>query len=613
MQRHIFVGLFLFFSIGFTQDFDDAVKFDFSLDKSSYKAGEPLIIHFDVNIKTNFHFYSTDPEKSLRPTVVEFYDSTYFDFYGEFTEPDPIIKYDKNFDMDVGIQKKKFRLSKNLKVSKNLIPGEYDVEGSLVYLACDPTMCIPKWDDFTIQLIIDEGIYENSETENTANTSMVDEAISEGFGSFILLAISMGFLALLTPCVFPMIPITVSFFTKMGESEGSSPLKSASVYTIGIITIFTVLGLLLAATLGATGANQIASNPWINILIGGLFVYFAFSLFGQYEIEMPSALRQFSMKQEQRGGVMGILFMAFTFTLTSFTCTVQFVGLLLVTASQGDYFWPVLGMVCFATAFALPFFFLALFPQYLSKLPQSGGWLNSVKVIMGFLELGAAFKFFSNTDLVWQLGIFTRPMVLASWTIIAILMGVYLLGKIRLPHDSQLEIIGVPRLMMSIACLSFGLYLSTGLFGQPIHGLIDSYLPPDFTYVEKSNTESISSHENLKWYEDFEEGMAKSKETQIPVFLDFTGYTCTNCRWMEMNIFEESEVIELFEQFILIRLYTDGGKNARKYQQMEVDRFGTAALPYYVILSPDDVEISRFAGMDTDINKFVTFLKKGLI
>ena len=609
-------------SIGYSVDFDDAVNFKASLDKERYLAGEPLILHFDVKVADNFHIYSANPENSLRPTEVEFYDSTYFDTFGKFSEPDPIIKYDKNFEMDVGIHKKAFRLSKSLTVSKDLKPGNYKIKSTLVYLACDPTMCIPVWDDFELELVIKEGKYVPIATKKDASDSIVDEAISEGLGSFILLAISMGFLALLTPCVFPMIPITVSFFTKMGENEGSSPLKSATIYTLGIITIFTTLGLILAVTLGATGANQIASNPWVNIFIGSLFVYFAFSLFGQYEIEMPSALRQFSMKQEQRGGMLGVLFMAFTFTLTSFTCTVQFVGLLLVTASQGDYFWPILGMICFATAFALPFFFLALFPQYLSKLPQSGGWLNSVKVIMGFLELGAAFKFFSNTDLVWQIGIFTRPMVLASWTIIAVLMGIYLLGKIQLPHDTKMDIIGVPRLMISIACLSFGLYLSTGLFGQPIHGLIDSYLPPVISYASSSsngnnfshdvNSSKKMSHHDLVWYEDYDEGVAASQETNKPIFIDFTGYTCTNCRWMETNVFEDPQVIEFFKKFTLIRLYTDGGPNARKYQQMEVERFGTAALPYYVILTPDDQEVARFPGMDPDVNKFVNFLKKGV-
>ncbi|MAJ43795.1 MAG: hypothetical protein CMF96_03495 [Candidatus Marinimicrobia bacterium] len=621
-MKNILLILFLLFkSIGFAIEFDEAVNFKTSLNKSSYKAGEPLVLHFDVKVAENFHIYSTNPVNSLRPTELEFYDSTFFDIYGDFNEPNPTIKYDKNFDMDVGILKKNFRISKDLFVSESLKPGKYQIQSTLVYLACDPTMCIPMWDDFEFTLLIEEGKFIPSAAKTSNSDSMIDDAISEGLGSFILLAITMGFLALLTPCVFPMIPITVSFFTKMGETKGSSPLKSATIYTLGIISIFTTLGLILAATLGAAGANQIASNPWVNIFIGCLFVYFAFSLFGHYEIEMPAALRQFSMKQEQRGGIIGILFMAFTFTLTSFTCTVQFVGLLLVTASQGDYLWPILGMICFATAFALPFFFLALFPQYLSKLPQSGGWLNSVKVIMGFLELGAAFKFFSNTDLVWQIGLFTRPMVLASWTVIAFLMGVYLLGKIQLPHDTKMDMIGVPRLMMSMVCLSFGLYLSTGLFGQPIHGLIDSYLPPIISYsdtpinkISHTNNEqkNILSHHDLVWFEDYDEGVASSKETDKPIFIDFTGYTCTNCRWMETNIFENPQVIEFFKEFTLIRLYTDGGPRAREYQQMEVDRFGTAALPYYVILTPDDKEVARFPGMDTDVSKFINFLKKGI-
>ena len=288
----------------------------------------------------------------------------------------------------------------------------------------------------------------------------------------------MGLLALLTPCVFPMIPITVSFFTKQGEQEGNKPLKSAITYALGIIIIFTSLGLILAVTLGASGANQIASNAWVNLFIALLFVFFALSLFGMYEIQAPSLMRQFSLDNEQAGGTIGILFMALTFTLTSFTCTVQFVGLLLVAASQGSYLWPIIGMLVFSLAFALPFFFLALFPQYLSRLPKSGQWMNSIKVTMGFLELGAAMKFFSNVDLVWNIGFFTYDFVLASWAVIAIITGVYLLGKIKLPHDSDLDFIGVGRLIFSIIFLTFGLYLTTGLWGGNIYGLVDSYLPP---------------------------------------------------------------------------------------------------------------------------------------
>jgi thiol:disulfide interchange protein DsbD len=363
-------------------------------------------------------------------------------------------------------------------------------------------------------------------------------------------------------------------------------------------------------TLGAAGANQIASNPWINLFIAALFVYFAFSLFGQYEIQLPSSLRQFSVQQEDRGGVMGILFMALTFTLTSFTCTVQFVGLLLVAASQGEYFWPVLGMITFSTAFASPFFFLALFPQYLAKLPKSGGWLNSVKVTMGFLELGAAMKFLSNSDLVWQWGIFTKQVVLAVWVIISIMMGLYLLGKIKLPHDSDIDFISVPRLVLSIVFISFGLYLSGGLFGRPIHGLIDSYLPPVIGAAQ--NNDDGSTQEHFVWINDLQDGLSEANKENKPLFIDFTGYTCTNCRWMETNIFVEPEVQSLFDEFVLVQLFTDGGPNYRENQKMEIERFGTSALPFYVVLSPENEELSRFHGMDPDVNKFIGFLEDSL-
>jgi len=302
--------------------------------------------------------------------------------------------------------------------------------------------------------------------------------------------------------------------------------------------------------------------------------------------------------------------MALTFTLTSFTCTVQFVGLLLVAASQGDYFRPALGMVVFSTAFAFPFFFLALFPQYLAQLPKSGGWLNSIKFIMGFLELGAAMKFISNTDLVWQWGIFTKQVVLAVWVIISIMMGLYLLGKIKLPHDSDIDFISVPRLVLSIIFISFGLYLSGGVFGRPIHGLIDSYLPPVIGTAQ--NNDDDSKQEHFAWINDLQEGLSEANKVNKPLFIDFTGYTCTNCRWMETNIFVEPEVQSLFDEFVLVQLFTDGGPNHRENQKMEIDRFGTAALPFYVVLSPANEELARFHGMDPDVSKFIGFLNNSL-
>ena len=331
-----------------------------------------------------------------------------------------------------------------------------------------------------------------------------------------------------------------------------------------------------------------------------------------YEIQLPSALRQFSLKQEKRGGYVGTLFMALTFTLTSFTCTVQFVGLLLVRAVQGDWLWPGIGMLFFSAAFALPFFFLALFPQYLSKLPKSGGWLNSVKVVMGFLEMAAAFKFFSNTDLVWNWGFFTRPAVLAAWVVIAFLTGLYLLGKLRLPHDTQLETIGVPRLLVSMFLFTFSLYMGRGLIGQPIHGLIDAYLPPAIESESGLIVQANTEEDRLRWITDFDEGLREAEMSGKPVFLNFTGYTCTNCRWMESSVFTEPRVIDKLNQYILVELFTDGGPDYKKNQQMEIDRFESAALPLYVLLTPDNREIARFPGLTRDVDKFVAFLSRGL-
>ena len=287
-----------------------------------------------------------------------------------------------------------------------------------------------------------------------------------------------------------------------------------------------------------------------------------------YEIQAPSTLRQFSLQNENQTGVAGILFMALTFTLTSFTCTVQFVGLLLVAASQGSYMWPIFGMLIFSFAFSLPFFFLALFPQYLASLPKSGQWMNSIKVTMGFLELGAAMKFFSNVDLVWEIGFFTYEVVLVTWAILSLLTAIYLLGLIKFPHYIKLKKRGPIRISLIILFIYFGLYLSNGLYTGNVHGLVESYLPPK---AEKG------------WIENYQEAIIVAAENNKPIFLDFTGYTCTNCRWMEKNIFVKDEVKELFDNFILVKLYTDGGEHAAEYQQMEIDRYGTSALPFYVV------------------------------
>jgi thiol:disulfide interchange protein DsbD len=409
----------------------------------------------------------------------------------------------------------------------------------------------------------------------------------------------MGFLALLTPCVFPMIPITISFFLKRGEDKNTSPVKGALVYMFGIVMTFTLLGMLLAIFLGASGATQLASNPYVNLFIAALFIYFAFSLFGFYEIDLPQSLKRFSLQRENSEGYAGILFMALTFTLTSFTCTVAFMGLILVAASQGEWFWPIIGMLIFSLAFASPFFLLALFPHYLTKMPQSGSWLNSVKVIMGFLEIAAAFKFISNTDLVWQWDIFTYEVVLICWAIIMALCSLYIVGYIRFKNDSKIEF-SYQRSLLSIIFFALSLYLLSGNFGYRINGTIESYLPPKKEYS------------NLNWVNSLEQGFQLAKQDNRNIFIDFTGVTCTNCRWMETNIFTQQSVEQLMEQFVLVSLYTDAGDNYLEKRQYQIDRFETAALPYYVILDKEDSIIAEFPGMSRNVDDFIEFLESGL-
>ena len=584
------------------------VKVEIRLSEDRVTAGDQLILITTVTLEEGWHIYAIN-EKIDGPiaTVIDVAGSGIIRSVGKTREPTPIKKYDSGFQNDTYFHEGIVVFETPIELDPLIIPGSNTLNASILYQACNASLCLPP----------------------KSETAKLDFEISTGFGSFFLLSISMGLLALLTPCVFPMIPITISYFTKQGEIEGRNPVKQASVYSAGIIATYTVLGLLLAVTLGASGANQLAASPWVNLFIGGLFIYFALSLFGMYEIELPSALRQFTLKQEGRGGYVGTLFMALTFTLTSFTCTVQFVGLLLVRAVQGDWFWPALGMLIFSAAFALPFFFLALFPQYMARMPKSGGWLNSVKVVMGFLELAAAFKFLSNTDLVWQWNIFTRPVVLTVWVVIVFLTGLYILGKIRLPHDTPLETIGVPRLILSIILLTFSIYMARGIIGQPIHGLIDSYLPPKIqggmvaaptfgargggTVLNESISELDVSSAHNGWIRDYDEGVKVAEELGKPIFLNFTGITCTNCRWMETNMFTEPEVVELFDNFVLIELFTDMGPRSKEWQKMEEQRFGTVALPYYVILSSDgQEEIASFAGMTPNLQQFVRFLNRGL-
>ena len=388
-----------------------------------------------------------------------------------------------------------------------------------------------------------------------------------------------------------MVPITVSYFSNHGSGTRRGAVMYALIYGVGIVCTFSAVGLALAAVFGAGGVNQLAANPWINLLITAIFLAFAFSLFGAYFIQIPAALinRVDALTRSSEGSrVIGALLMGFTFTLTSFTCTAPFVGSLLVIAAQGSWRWPLLGMLAYSTVFAMPFFVLALAPQLVSQLPRAGGWMNSLKVLMGFLEIAAAMKFLSNADLVWGWGIFTRDSVLAVWIALGILAVLYVLGYFRFSHDAPIESVGAVRLSVVLLLLAGTVALIPGLFGKRL-GELGSFLPPGPTQ---------SAEGQLRWIlNDYNGARQEALKQHRLVFVDFTGYTCTNCRWMEANMFPRPEVRQEMEKFVTVRLYTDGsGPIYKQQQEMERIQFHTIALPLYAILKPEGEPVATLPG-----------------
>ena len=580
--------------------FSDPAQFTVSID--DVNQGEVAII--DVNAELDFTWriyavYDVPEGPSSTKFIIE---SDIVNKSGRIIEPEPIEKFDEGFGNITKYHEGTPQFSIPLELKDDLPNGTYNVDVIIDYQVCNNSLCYPpnqitKTATFSIKSgpIRSDFVFENFDFDKESILAIADNNIS----SFLILAMSMGFLALLTPCVFPMIPITISFFMHRSENTNSSPVKSATVYMLGIVLTFTFLGMMLAILLGASGANQLAANPIVNMFIAFLFIYFAMSLFGFYEIEIPESLRRLSLQKENSEGYVGILFMALTFTLTSFTCTVQFMGLILVAASQGEWFWPIIGMLIFSLAFASPFFFLALFPHYLTKLPQSGGWLNSVKVVMGFLELAAAFKFISNTDLVWNWNIFTYEVVLYLWALIMLLTGLYIFGLIKFKNDSPVTF-SIQRSLFALSFILFGTYLAAGNHGFDINGNIKSYLPPK------------KYQSNLVWNNNLDDAFIIAKEQNKNIFIDFTGVTCTNCRWMETNIFSINSVEELMSEYVLVSLYTDAGEGYLEKREYQINRFETAALPYYVILDNNDKVLSEFPGLTRNVEEFKDFLKTGL-
>lgn len=425
--------------------------------------------------------------------------------------------------------------------------------------------------------------------------------------SYFGLAFGLGFVSLLTPCVFPLIPITVSYFLKRQENEQQNSTLDALIYSLSIVFSFSLVGLLIALLFGASGLNKLASHPILNFLIGILFILFALNLMGFYEIQIPSFLLLALGKEHSSSGILPTVFMGITFTLTTFTCTMPFLGTVLISAASGDWFYPFVGMIGYGLAFAFPFFFLALFPSFLSKLPRSGTWMVSFKIVMGFLEILASLKFFSNVDLVWNLGLLSKEVFIILSCLLLIALVFYLFGFYKFPHESK-KIVSKMGIISGTAFLLFALYLFFApIFNFPL-GELNAYLPP-------SGYGKITFYENkdeLKWKYKLEEAKQEAIRLGKPIFVDFTGFTCVNCRWMEENIFTKKEVQSSLSRYVLVQLYTDGdGTEYEQNQAYQEKAFGTIGIPLYVILNPQGEFIAKLEGMTRNVNEFLNFLDLG--
>jgi thiol:disulfide interchange protein len=461
-----------------------------------------------------------------------------------------------------------------------------------------------------------------------------------------------GLVALLTPCVFPMIPMTVSFFTKQSKSRAAG-IRNALIYSISIVVIYIALGLGVTLIFGADAMNNLATNVWFNLAFFVLLVVFAISFLGAFEITLPSSFVNKMDARSEKGGLLGIFFMAFTLGLVSFSCTGPIIGTLLVeAAATGALAGPFFGMFGFSLALALPFGLFAAFPGWLNTLPKSGGWLNSVKVTLGFLELALALKFLSNADLVVQAGILTREVFIVLWIVIFGLLGMYLMGWFRLSHDSETKTLSVSRLLLAIVTLSFTIYLIPGLWGAPLK-LISGFPPPDF-YSEspegfggrKGELLSGTGHaadlpehahrgpNGIPAFDDYYQALEYSKKVKKPLMIDFTGWACVNCRKMEGQVWSDPDVKrKLSEDFVLVSLYVDDKKHLEAEQQVEVmwngskrtlksvgnrwsylqnTQYLSSTQPQYWIIDWNETHLSDSTSYDPDIKKYIQWLDKGL-
>ncbi|TVQ64778.1 MAG: hypothetical protein EA360_11560 [Balneolaceae bacterium] len=589
-------------------------------------AGEVFPVTVTVTIDGEWYLYSVHNAPDAGPFPTAFSSgSASMAVAGEVSESEAEIKFDPNFNTDLGMHSG----SAEFVIPVAFRPG---LEGSqtilleVLYQLCDDVSCLPPKTKPIEGTVLLEGVSDSPFTDfpepaeeqlEFELTSSSDVGADSVWG-YLWLAMMAGFAALLTPCVFPLIPLVVSYFSNQpGAAEGmKTSWGQAIIFGISIVLIFTAIGALLALILGVSGVSQFASNPWVNVIIGVMFLFFGISLLGAFELRLPYKLTNWLNRKSNEGsGVVGTLFMGFTISAVSFSCTAPFVGAILAATTGGEWFFPIVGMLGFSTAFASPFVLFAMFPGYLERLPKSGAWMNVVKVILGIIILAASVKFLANADIIWQWGLISRPLGIAVWITLFFIAGFYLLGLFALHGEKRPESITTGRLMLSMPFLLFSFYLLPGLMGASL-GIWDAWLPArqatDVSVVRSISNAGGGGTVEAYWSDDFDQSVENAIAANRPVFIDFTGYTCTNCRAMESTVFPLANIMERFDQMERVKLYTDGGQRAAENQRFQFELTGTVALPTYVILDPESGRVlDQLIGF-TRAQEFERFLDRGL-
>lgn len=613
----------------------------------SRQNGNDVDLIFKAAIEKGWHLYDTYlPEGGPIATAFVFEDSTLFDFVGEIQKnPQPEKHFDETFQMNVGYFGNQATLMQKIKLKT---AKQVDIKGYVLFMSCNDENCTPPTEvEFSFKF------NEDAATENvSADTpaSNPDSGDGQTLWLFLLISALAGFAAVLTPCVFPMIPMTVSFFMRGSDNRGKA-IRTGMFFGFSIVLIFTLLGALFSFGIFGPNVGSILSTHWIpNLLFFLLFLIFAISFFGAFEIVLPSGLVNKTDEKADKGGMVGAFFMALTTVIVSFSCTGPFIGALIVEAVQHGGMRPLIGMFFFGLAFATPFTMLAIFPSALNKLPKSGGWLNAIKVVFAFILLAFGMKFLSNIDQVYGFGILNREIYLAIWIVVFSLLGLYFLGKIKFSHDSDLPFIGVGRLFLSVATFTFVVYLFTGLLGAPL-ATVSALIPPatvTHSYVPQNSgggvvqstadelcstakyADKLHLPFGLPGYFDYEQGLACAKEQGKPLFVVFKGHACSNCKKMENTVWANPEVQKLLaEKYVVVALYTDDrtvldksewitstvdGKvkktMGKKNLDLQISKYQTNSIPFHVIIEPDGTEIKL--GVTFKDEEFKAFLEKGL-